>query len=95
MKDFPGVPTGNNVGNSTDFPSATPGKPPSRWPDDHGHKGALNDRPSIGNTHPHQAHSVGYHDSPHGTAYENHGFDAVHIMHGARGKDGEHTRGMP
>ena len=94
MKSWGQTPTGTNVGNSVDFPGVSEGKPPSRWPEDHGLKGSVNDRPLIGNGHPHQAHSVGYHDSPMGSSYDNHGFNAVPIVHGQRGDAGAHMRGM-
>jgi len=48
------------------------------------------DEVMLRNAHPHQAHSVGYEDSTLGTVYENHGFEAVSIKHGRRGKGAEH-----
>jgi hypothetical protein len=42
----------------------------------------------VHNAHPHQEHSVGYHDS--GTEYINHGFESVHFTHGKRDKGAEH-----
>jgi len=48
-----------------------------------------NDRVKMLNAHPHQEHSVGYHDS-HGTQYSTHGIDAVHFIHGKREKGAEH-----
>jgi hypothetical protein len=49
-----------------------------------------NDKVMLTNSHPHQAHSVGYDDSSMGTNYTNHGIDAVHIKHGRRDKGAEH-----
>jgi hypothetical protein len=49
-----------------------------------------NDKVTLHNAHPHTSHSVGYHDSPMGSSYENHGIEAVHIMHGRRDKPAEH-----
>lgn len=48
------------------------------------------DRVTLRNAHPHQSHSVGYHDSPMGQEHTNHGIEAVHIMHGKRDKGAEH-----
>lgn len=42
------------------------------------------------NAHPHQEHSAGYGGD---VAYENHGFEAFHVRHGARDKQAEHLMG--
>jgi hypothetical protein len=48
------------------------------------------DKVILHNAHPHQEHSIGYHDAAAGAKYENHGFESVHINHGRRDKGPEH-----
>jgi hypothetical protein len=46
-----------------------------------------NDHVTLHNAHPHTEHSVGYDGD---VSYTNHGFDAIHMRHGARDKNPEH-----
>ena len=68
-------PTGVSIAMKADFPGVKEGKPP---------EGGM-----LVNGHPHQEHSAGY-DADDGYSYDNHGFEAVHIVHGSRDKGGEH-----
>lgn len=92
--EFSQIPTGVEVGNiggrDTVWPIHSKQHSPPGLEDEGmvGHHRA--DKVTLHNAHPHQSHSVGYEDSTMGTTYENHGFEAVHIMHGKRDKGPEH-----
>lgn len=61
--------------------------------EDFGHNGVhAHDAVVVANAHPHQQHSVGYAhaDSPRHTSYEQHGLEAIHIVHHSRDKNAEH-----